>query len=54
MTESFRYPSVEDILEIHEDTVSEYPDTNPGIRSRGNSQLASTHEFPGFHFHRTD
>ncbi len=27
MTDSFCYPPVEDILDIHEDIVSEYPDT---------------------------
>ena len=40
MTDSFWYPSVEDILDIHEDIVSEYPDTSSGIRSRGDVEFA--------------
>ena len=40
MTDSFWYPSVEDILDIHEDIVSEYPDTSPGIWSRGDIEFA--------------
>ena len=40
MTDSFWYPSVEDILDIHEDIVSEYPETSSGIRSRGDIEFA--------------
>ena len=40
MTDSFWYPSVEDVLDIHEDIVSEYPDTGPGVRSRGDIEFA--------------
>jgi death-on-curing protein len=39
MTDSFWYPSVEDVLGIHEDIVSEYPDTSPGIQSRGDIEF---------------
>jgi death-on-curing protein len=39
MTDSFWYPSVEDILDIHEDIVSEYPDTSSGIQSRGDIEF---------------
>ena len=39
MTDSFWYPSVEDVLDIHEDIVSEYPDTSPGIQSRGDIEF---------------
>ncbi|MDY6817818.1 MAG: type II toxin-antitoxin system death-on-curing family toxin [Halobacteriales archaeon] len=40
MTDAFWYPSVEDILDIHEDIVSEYPDTSPGIQRRGDIEFA--------------
>lgn len=40
MTDSFWYPSVEDVLDIHEDIVSEYPDTSSGIQSRGDIEFA--------------
>ncbi|WP_340101693.1 type II toxin-antitoxin system death-on-curing family toxin [Salinibaculum salinum] len=40
MTDSFWYPSVEDILDIHEDIVSEYSDTNSGVQSRGDIEFA--------------
>jgi len=40
MTDSFWYPSVEDILDIHEDIVSESPNTGPGVRSRGDVEFA--------------
>ena len=40
MTDSFWYPSVDDVLDIHEDVVSEYPNTSPGVRSRGDVEFA--------------
>lgn len=40
MTDPFWYPSVEDVLDIHEDIVSEYADTSPGIHSRGDVEFA--------------
>lgn len=40
MTDSFWHPSVEDILDIHEDIVSEYPDTSPGVQNRGDIEFA--------------
>lgn len=40
MTDSFWYPSVEDVLDIHEAIVSEYPDTSAGIQSRGDIEFA--------------
>jgi len=40
MTDSFWYPSVEDILDVHADIVSEYPDTSSGIQSRGDVEFA--------------
>lgn len=40
MADSFRYPSVGDVLDIHENIVSEYPGTSPGIRSRGDVEFA--------------
>nr|WP_248299520.1 Fic family protein [Halorhabdus amylolytica] len=40
MTDSFWYPSVEDIFDIHEDIISEYPNTSPGVQSRGDIEFA--------------
>jgi death-on-curing protein len=40
MTDPFWYPSVEDVLRIHADIVSEYPDTGSGVRSRGDVEFA--------------
>ncbi|MFB6080350.1 MAG: type II toxin-antitoxin system death-on-curing family toxin [Haloferacaceae archaeon] len=40
MTDSCWYPSVESVLDIHEDIVSEYPDTRSGIQSRGDVEFA--------------
>jgi death-on-curing protein len=47
MTDSFWYPSVEDVLDIHEDIVSEYPDTSPGVRRRGDIEFALEHVSEG-------
>jgi death-on-curing protein len=35
MSEALWYPSVDDVLAIHEDIVAEYPKTEPGVRDRG-------------------
>lgn len=40
MTDSLWYPSVEDVLAIHDDIVSEYPDTPSGVKSRGDIEFA--------------
>jgi death-on-curing protein len=40
MAASFWYPSVEDILTIHDDIVSEYSSTDSGIRNRGDIEFA--------------
>jgi death-on-curing protein len=40
MTASFWYPSVEDVLEIHDEIVSEYSETSSGIQSRGDIEFA--------------
>jgi death-on-curing protein len=40
MSRSFWYPSVDDVLNIHEDIVSEYPDTSPGVRNSGDVEFA--------------
>jgi death-on-curing protein len=40
MTDPFWYPSVDDGLDIHEDIVSEYPDTSPGVQRRGDIEFA--------------
>ncbi len=40
MTASFWYPSVEDILAIHDEIVAEYSDTSPGVQSRGDVEFA--------------
>jgi death-on-curing protein len=39
MTDSFWYPSVEDVLDIHEQIVGEYPDTSPGVQNRGDIEF---------------
>lgn len=38
--ESLWYPTVEDVVDIHDDIVNEYPDTEPGIRNRGTVAFA--------------
>lgn len=40
MADSLWYPSVEDILAIHDDIVSEYTDTAPGVQNRGDIEFA--------------
>ena len=40
MADSFWYPSVEDVLAIHDDIVSEYSGTDSGIRNRGDIEFA--------------
>lgn len=40
MSATLWYPSVQDVLEIHEDIVSEYDDTSPGIQNRGDVEFA--------------
>ncbi|SFR30399.1 death on curing protein [Halorubrum sodomense] len=40
MTDSLWYPSVEDVVAIHDDIVAEYPDTPPGVRNPGDVEFA--------------
>jgi death-on-curing protein len=40
MASSPWYPSVGDVLAIHEAIVEEYPDTDPGVRDRGAVEFA--------------
>jgi len=40
MTDSFWYPSVEDVLTVHDDIVSEYDETEVGVRNRGDVEFA--------------
>ena len=40
MADSMWYPSVEEIIAIHDDVVSEYPDTPSGTRDRGDVEFA--------------
>jgi death-on-curing protein len=40
MSDPLWYPSVEDILDIHGDIVSEYSDTSPGVQNRGDVEFA--------------
>ena len=47
MTGPLWYPSVDDVLDIHEDIVSEYPDTSPGVRRRGDIEFALTYVSEG-------
>jgi death-on-curing protein len=39
MVDSFWYPSVGDVLAIHDDIVSEYSDTESGVRNRGDIEF---------------
>lgn len=40
MSEGRWYPSVQDVLEIHDDIVSEYSDTTPGVQTEGDIEFA--------------
>jgi len=40
MAGSVWYPSVADVVAIHEDIVAEYPDTPAGVRTRGDIEFA--------------
>ncbi|MXR19224.1 type II toxin-antitoxin system death-on-curing family toxin [Halobacterium bonnevillei] len=43
MGDSLWYPSVEDVLAIHEDIVAEYTDTPSGVQNRGDIEFALTY-----------
>lgn len=43
MAGSFWYPSVKDVLTIHDDIVSEYADTHPGVQNRGDIEFMLKH-----------
>ena len=40
MVDSIWYPSVEDVIGIHDDIVSEYAETHQGVRNRGDIEFA--------------
>ncbi|APW98655.1 death-on-curing protein [Halobiforma lacisalsi AJ5] len=40
MADSFWYPSVNDVLAIHDDVVAEYSDTHAGVKNRGDIEFA--------------
>jgi death-on-curing protein len=40
MADSLWYPSVEDVIAIHDDIVSEYSETPSGVRDRGDIEFA--------------
>jgi death-on-curing protein len=40
MADSLWYPSVGDVVAIHDDIVAEYPDTPAGVRNRGDIEFA--------------
>jgi death-on-curing protein len=40
MGDAFWYPSVEDVLAVHDDIVSEYEDTSRGVQNRGDVEFA--------------
>lgn len=40
MSSPFWYPSVEDVLDVHEAIVSEYPETSSGVQNRGDVEFA--------------
>lgn len=48
----FWYPSVEDVLDIHAEIVSEYTDTSSGIKRRGDIEFA-LHYIEEGHFETT-
>ena len=39
MADTFWYPSVGDVLAIHDDIVSEYSDTHAGVQNRGDIEF---------------
>jgi death-on-curing protein len=43
MADSLWYPSVKDVIAIHDDIVSEYPDTPSGVQNRGDIEFALNH-----------
>lgn len=43
MADSLWYPSVEDVVDIHKDIVSEYSETDAGVRNRGDIEFALTY-----------
>ncbi len=43
MAPTLWYPSVQDVLDIHEDIVSEYTDTSHGVQNRGDIEFALEH-----------
>lgn len=43
MGDSLWYPSVDDVLAIHEDIVAEYVDTPSGVQNRGDIEFALTY-----------
>ncbi|GAA0272438.1 type II toxin-antitoxin system death-on-curing family toxin [Halobacterium noricense] len=43
MGDSLWYPSVADVLAIHEDIVAEYPNTPSGVRDRGDIEFVLTY-----------
>ena len=40
MADPLWYPSVEDVVAIHDEVVAEYPDTPAGVRNRGDIEFA--------------
>ncbi|AZQ15758.1 type II toxin-antitoxin system death-on-curing family toxin [Halorubrum sp. PV6] len=40
MADSLWYPSVDDVVAIHDDIVAEYPDTPAGVRNHGDIEFA--------------
>ncbi|UIP00365.1 Fic family protein [Halobaculum sp. CBA1158] len=45
---SLWYPSVADVLAIHEDIVAEYPTTPSGVRDRGDIEFVLTYIEEGY------
>ena len=43
MVDSMWYPSVEDVIAIHDDIVSEYTETDQGIQTRGDIEFVLNH-----------
>lgn len=47
MDRSLWYPTLEDVLAIHRDIVSEYPDTSAGVRSQGDIEFVLEYIWDG-------
>jgi hypothetical protein len=52
MADSLWYPSVEDVVTVHDDVAAEYPDTPAGVRNRGDIEFTLNYIEAGSLVHR--